>query len=146
RCMRFARRLRRWNDLRTMPRSEVRLALLLFCFPPNKGNIGTAAELDVFPSVWEILRRLRDDGYKVEVPESAAGLREKLLGGNSAEFGMVANVHYRLDADEYRRLCPYVDEIEAEWGRAPGKINAFGREILIPGIELGNVFVGVQPT
>jgi magnesium chelatase subunit H len=73
-------------------------------------------------------------------------LREKLLGGNSSEFGMVANVGYRMEVDEYRRLCPYVDEIEAEWGRAPGKINAFGREILIPGIELGNVFLGVQPT
>jgi len=146
RCRRIAERLARWNRLQTTPREEVRLAMLLFCFPPNKGNIGTAAELDVFPSVWEILRRLRDDGYAVEVPESAEALREKLLGGNSSEFGMVANVCYRMDADEYRRLCPYVDEIEAEWGRAPGKINAFGREILIPGIELGNVFVGVQPT
>ncbi len=146
RCRRIAERLARWNRLRTAPRGEVRLAMLVFCFPPNKGNIGTAAELDVFPSVWEMLRRLRDDGYKVEVPESAEVLREKLLGGNSSEFGMVANVGYRMDADEYRRLCPYVDEIEAEWGRAPGKINAFGREVLIPGIKLGNVFSGVQPT
>ncbi len=146
RCRRIAQRLARWNRLRTAPRAETRLAMLLFCFPPNKGNIGTAAEMDVFPSVWEMLRRLRDDGYAVEVPESAEALREKLLGGNSSEFGMVANVGYRMEVDEYRRLCPYVDEIEAEWGRAPGKINAFGREILIPGIELGNVFLGVQPT
>jgi magnesium chelatase subunit H len=146
RCRRIAERLARWNRLRTAPRDEVRLAMLLFCFPPNKGNIGTAAEMDVFPSVWEILRRLRDDGYTVEVPESADALRVMLLGGNSADFGTVANVCYRMEVDEYRRLCPYVDEIEAEWGRAPGKINSFGREVLIPGIQLGNVFVGVQPT
>ena len=49
RCVRFARRLKRWNHLRTAPRSELKLALALFCFPPNKGNIGTAADLDVFP-------------------------------------------------------------------------------------------------
>ena len=146
RCRRIAQRLARWNRLQVAPRDAVRLAMLLFCFPPNKGDIGTAAELDVFPSVWEILRRLRDDGYTVEVPESIDALREKLLGGNSSDFGMVANVCYRMDVDEYRRLCPYVDEIEAEWGRAPGKLNSFGREVLIPGIELGNVFIGVQPT
>jgi magnesium chelatase subunit H len=146
RCRRIAERLARWHRLQTAPREEVRLALLLFCFPPDKGNVGTAAELDVFPSVWEILRRLRGDGYRVEVPESADALRERFLGGNSSEFGMAANVCYRMDADEYRRLCPYVDEIEAEWGGAPGKINSFGREILIPGIELGKLFIGVQPT
>src|SRR4029078_9196700 len=50
RCGRFARRLKRWNNLRTLPRDQIQLAILLFCFPPNKGNIGTAAELDVFPS------------------------------------------------------------------------------------------------
>jgi magnesium chelatase subunit H len=39
-----------------------------------------------------------------------------------------------------------VDEIEAEWGPAPGRINAQGRNILIHGLELGNIFVGIQPT
>jgi magnesium chelatase subunit H len=146
RCRRIAKRLARWNRLRAAPRAELRLAFLVFCFPPNKGAIGTAAELDVFPSLWEVLRRLRAEGYGVEVPESAEALRESLLGGNSAELGMVANVCYRMDVDEYRRLCPYVDEIETEWGRAPGRLNSFGREILIPGIELGRVFIGVQPT
>ena len=48
--------------------------------------------------------------------------------------------------DEYRRLCPYVDEIEGDWGAAPGAINSFGDELLIQGLQLGNVFIGVQPT
>ena len=72
RCVRFARRLRRWNRLRTAPRNELKLALTLFCFPPNKGNIGTAADLDVFPSFWDTLKRLESDGYNVELPPSAA--------------------------------------------------------------------------
>jgi magnesium chelatase subunit H len=146
RCQRLARRLRRWNHLRNAARSELRLSLLAFCFPPNKGNIGTAADLDVFPSIWEVLRRLRADGYTVEVPDSPDTLREILLGGNSESFGATANVAYRMTADEYRRLCPYVDEIEKEWGPAPGHINSFGGELLIQGRLLGNVFLGVQPT
>jgi len=146
RCRRIARRLARWNRLRTLEPAEARLALLIFCFPPNKGDLGTAAELDVFPSVWEVLRRLGADGYRVEVPADADALREQLLGGNSADFGTVAHVAYRMDVDEYRRLCPYVEEIEAEWGRAPGAINSRAREVLVTGIQLGNVFLGVQPT
>jgi magnesium chelatase subunit H len=146
RCRRLARRLKRWNHLRTESRAEMRLAMLLFCFPPNKGNIGTAADLDVFPSVWEMLLRLKADGYSVETPESADHLRELLLGGNSEQFGATANVASRLTVDEYVRLCPYVGEIEKEWGRAPGTINSFGGELLIQGITLGNLFIGVQPT
>jgi magnesium chelatase subunit H len=92
RCRRIAKRLARWNHLRVAPRAELRLALLMFCFPPNKGNIGTAADLDVFPSLWEILSRLRADGYAIAVPESPERLREMILEGNSGEFGMLANV------------------------------------------------------
>ncbi|HEY7547035.1 MAG TPA: cobaltochelatase subunit CobN, partial [Blastocatellia bacterium] len=108
RCQRIARRLARWNRLQTAPRSEVRLAIVIFCFPPNKGNIGTAADLDVFPSLMEILARLKSEGYAVEVPASVDRLRALVLEGNSEEAGQVANVAYRMNVDEYRRLCPYV--------------------------------------
>jgi magnesium chelatase subunit H len=146
RCRRIARRLAKWNRLQTAPRSEIKLALVTFCFPPNKGNIGTAADLDVFPSLWDLLKRLRVEGYAVEVPASADELRERLLGGNADSFGATANVAYRMTVEEYRRLCPFAREIEAEWGNAPGAINSFGGTLLIQGLQLGNVFVGVQPT
>ena len=146
RCDRLARRLARWNRLQTSARAELRLALMVFCFPPNKGNIGTAADLDVFPSVWEMLRTLKQDGYETDVPATADELREMLLGGNSESFGATANVAYRMTVDEYLRLCPYAEEIEEEWGLAPGGINSFGGDLLIQGIQLGNIFIAVQPT
>ncbi|MET0646303.1 MAG: cobaltochelatase subunit CobN [Pyrinomonadaceae bacterium] len=146
RCQRIARRLRRWNRLQSEERKGLKVALVLFCFPPNKGNIGTAADLDVFPSLHEILCRLRADGYDVEVPADADALRELLLGGNSESFGAVANVAYRMNVEEYLRLCPYASDIEAEWGAAPGRIGTFGRDLLVQGVHLGNAFVAVQPT
>jgi magnesium chelatase subunit H len=146
RCRRIARRLARWNRLRMAPRADQRIALLVFCFPPNKGNIGTAADLDVFPSLLEILLKLKSDGYAVDVPDSPDRLREMLLEGNAGEWGTLANVEYRMSVAEYRSLCPYVNDIEREWGTAPGTINSNGREILILGMRLGNVFIGVQPT
>lgn len=136
RCDRLARRLKRWHTLQTAPRKDVKLAIVLFCFPPNKGNIGTAADLDVFPGVFDVLKRLDSDGYRVELPDSADALRERLND----------NVPYRMNVQEYRRLCPYVREVENDWGPAPGAINTFGKDLLIQGLGLGNVFIGVQPT
>ena len=146
RCSRIAKRLARWQRLRNAPTSEIKLAMTLFCFPPNKGNIGTAAELDVFPSVWQTLKRLRDQGYTVDVPASVDELQQLVLSGNSGDFGTPANVAYRMSVDEYYRICPYVEEIEQEWGRAPGQLNSNGREILILGVQLGNIFIGIKPT
>jgi len=146
RCSRYAKRLRRWNRLRTAKREELKLAITIFCFPPTKGNIGTAADLDVFPSIWDVLRQLSQDGYRVEVPQSADALRRMLIEGNTDKFGTSANIAYRMTVHEYKRLCPFVNEIETEWGKAPGAINAFGGELFIQGLQLGNVFLGVQPT
>ncbi len=146
RCLRLARRLSRWNRLRTAPRKELKLAFTLFCFPPNKGNIGTAADLDVFPGLLETLQGLKRERYEVEVPSSADELRKLIIEGNSADFASAANVAYRMSVAEYRRLCPYVSEAETEWGAAPGKVNSFEGELLIQGVQLGNIFVGVQPT
>jgi len=146
RCHRIARRLKRWQCLQTTPRSEIKLALVVYCFPPNKGNIGTAADLDVLASVWDLLKSLQNDGYHVRIPESVGALRAMLLGGSAEGPGATANVAYRMSVDEYRRLCPFADDIEAEWGRAPGAINSSRGELLIQGIQLDKVFIGVQPT
>ncbi len=134
RCARIARRLKRWNRLRTLPREQVRLAFVIYCFPPNKGNLGTAADLDVFPSLWHTLRRLCGEGYAVEVPAGPGELRERL------------GIADRLSADDYFRLCPYVTDVEREWGPAPGHLNTQGADILIQGVRLGNALIAVQPT
>jgi magnesium chelatase subunit H len=145
RCRRLARRIVRWHRLQTAPRSEIKLALVVFCFPPDRGNVGTAAELDVFASVWEMLRRLKSEGYDVELPRDADELRERLLRDGEG-LGAATRVEYRMGVEEYRALCPHVAEIEKEWGRAPGAINSFGGTLLVQGLRLGKVFVGVQPT
>src|SRR5437764_6767817 len=96
RCQRVARRLQRWQRLQTTPRSEIKLAMVVYCFPPNKGNIGTAADLDVLASVWDVLKSLRNDGYRVRIPESVDALRALLLGGSAEIAGATANVAYRM--------------------------------------------------
>uniref|UniRef100_A0A0D3GUG5 CobN/magnesium chelatase domain-containing protein n=1 Tax=Oryza barthii TaxID=65489 RepID=A0A0D3GUG5_9ORYZ len=51
---------------------EKKLAITVFSFPPDKGNVGTAAYLNVFNSIYSVLQDLKKDGYNVEgLPDTA---------------------------------------------------------------------------
>jgi magnesium chelatase subunit H len=117
----------------------------MFNFPPNAGAIGTAAYLAVFESLFNTLHALRGAGYSVDVPQSVDALRESILVGNSAVHGTDANVAARITADHHVRTQKWLDQIEAQWGPAPGRAQSDGRDIFVLGRQFGNVFVGVQP-
>jgi len=146
RIERLVERVDGWITLKHKPQSERRIAITLFSFPPNAGNIGTAAHLAVFESLYRVLAGLAEAGYRVEVPESVDALRERILHGNAARFGADANVHARIPAEDHVAREPYLAEIEAQWGPAPGKQQADGRHIHVLGERFGNVFVGIQPS
>jgi len=56
------------------------------------------------------------------------------------------NVQYKMSIDEYKELTPYASELEENWGPPPGNLNSDGQNLLIFGIEYGNIFIGVQPS
>ncbi|MEO0323592.1 MAG: magnesium chelatase subunit H [Myxococcota bacterium] len=145
RIARLGDRVARLVRLRTTPAAERRVAVVLFNFPPNAGATGTAAYLSVFQSLHRTLRALHDDGYTVEVPESVEALEAALLQGNAARYGTDANVLTVLDTEEHVRRTPFLAEIEATWGGAPGTQLSDGRGIFVLGAQFGNVMVGVQP-
>lgn len=143
---RLARRVGRWVDLATKPAHEKRVALTIFSFPPDKGSVGSAAYLDVFQSVYGLMEKLKAEGYDVDVPATAAALRQLVLGGDQALPGAPSvHVHDTLPLDTYRRLVPDYRRIEANFGPAPGLIDSDGKGLHIRGRAFGNVFVGVQP-
>ncbi len=145
RAARLAERVGRMVALRRKAKAERRLAIVLFNFPPNAGATGTAAFLSVYASLLNTLRGLAADGYDVEVPDSVDALRDRILAGNAARFGTQANVHARISAEDHVRREPHLAEIEAQWGPAPGRHQSNGADLLVLGVQLGNVFVGVQP-
>lgn len=132
-------------ELRRTPRAERRLAIVLFNFPPNAGAAGTAAYMAVWESVHRTLARLQAEGYDVELPEDADALRTAILEGNSKMFGADANIFTRIPADDHVRREPHLKQIEAQWGPAPGKIQADPGGIHVMGQAFGKVFVGLQP-
>ena len=131
--------------LRRAERASRKLAIVVFNFPPNSGATATAAFMAVHESLYATLRRLKAEGYDVEVPESLDAMREALLKGNAERYGTDANVAHRIPADEHVAREPHLAEIEAAWGPAPGKQLADGGHILVQGAHFGNVFIGVQP-
>jgi magnesium chelatase subunit H len=132
-------------QLRRAANKDRKLAVVLFNFPPNGGAAGTAQFLSVFESLHRSLVRLKAEGYDVEVPENAEAVRKRVIDGNAVQYGQEANVHAFVPADTIVATEPYLKEIEAEWGPAPGKFQSDGRNVLITGAQFGNMFVGIQP-
>ncbi|MDE2355777.1 MAG: magnesium chelatase subunit H [Alphaproteobacteria bacterium] len=141
----LAARVARLVELRRTPRSERRIAISLFNFPPQAGATGTAAYLSVFASLFNLLGAMRAAGYKVDAPASVEELRARLLGGNSERYGTDAHVWRRVPAEEHIRREPHLKEIEAQWGPAPGRQLSDSSSLFIQGMAFGNVFVGIQP-
>ncbi len=141
----LARRVEKLVALRHKARSARRVVVVLFNFPPNSGSTGTAAHLAVFESLFNTLGALKDQGYTVELPASVDGLRQAILEGNATQYGTDANVCALIDVDDHVRNEPWLDEIEAQWGPAPGKQLTDGRSLFVLGAEFGNVLVSVQP-
>ncbi|MFK7994706.1 MAG: magnesium chelatase subunit H [Granulosicoccus sp.] len=132
-------------NLKRSERAERKLGIVLFNFPPNAGAVGTAAYLAVFESLFNTLTRLADEGYSIELPDSPEELRALLLNGNSSVFGTDANVLATIPTDDHVKNTPWLNEIEAQWGPAPGKLLTNGNGIFVLGIQLGNVTIGLQP-
>ena len=142
----IADRVLKMVRMRRTPIAERKVAVVLFNFPPNAGNTGSAAYLDCFASLYNTMCSMRDAGYSITVPESVDALRNAVIEGNREQYGSVASVFARVPTDDHVRREPWLPQIEGAWGAAPGKQFADGYGIQILGAEFGNVFVGVQPS
>ena len=141
----LAARVSKLIALRKAERADRKVALVMFNFPPNAGRVGTAAHLSVFESVFNTLKSLKAEGYSVDVPESIDEFRDMILIGNAKEHGTDANVHALITAADHIRREPWLKEIEAQWGPAPGNLLSNGSSLFVLGKQFGNVFVALQP-
>ncbi len=143
-----ANRALKWANLRRKPKLDKKVAITVFSFPPDKGNVGTAAYLDVFGSIYEVMKSLQHNGYDVQgLPASASELMQQIIHDAQAQYSSPElNIAYRMSVPEYEELTPYSQRLEENWGTPPGHLNSDGQNLLIYGKQFGNVFIGVQPT
>jgi magnesium chelatase subunit H len=141
----LASRVGRMIELRRAERAQRKIAVVIFNFPPNAGNTGTAAYLSVFESLFHVLKAMKERGYHVELPDSVDALRDSVIIGNKDQYGTDANVHTLITADDHVRRETWLAEIEAQWGPAPGQHLSNGNSIFVLGRQFGNVLVNIQP-
>lgn len=141
-------RAMKWATLRRKPKLNKKVAITVFSFPPDKGNVGTAAYLDVFGSIYEVMKALKHNGYDLpNLPESATALMQEVIHDAQAQYASPElNIAYRMSVEEYERLTPYSERLHENWGPPPGNLNSDGQNLLVYGKSFGNVFIGVQPT
>jgi len=148
RSSQIADRAIKWASLRRKKNAQKNLAITVFSFPPDKGNVGTAAYLNVFGSIFRVLQDLKKRGYNIgNCPDNEMDLINSVLNDKEAQFQSPdLNVEYRMPVTEYKKLCDYETELHENWGPPPGNLNTDGQNMLVYGKKFGNVFIGVQPT
>lgn len=158
----FVEHLSRMVALQQKPNAQKKVAIYYFKGPGQEGL--TAQGIEVIPSLYRVLAKLKEEGYTVNLPASPEALRDLIMqrGPVLADFTEGAIEAFmkqastlKIDAQEYdgwlqKRLTPekYQELIE-RFGPAPGEYMS-GTEngrpyIAVAAIELGNVILLPQP-
>ena len=79
RIEKLVNRVYNWIKLQTLPNNEKKIAIVYYNYPPGKQNIG-ASYLNVPESIFEILKRLKREGYNIgEIPSNADALLDLMV-------------------------------------------------------------------
>ena len=147
-----------WAKLRRKPNGEKRVAIIFHNYPPRNDTIGDAFGLDSPASVLNILKGLKEAGYKLDyLPESGQKLIEDLMQRmtNDKRWASLQELAERavakIPTDHYLKWFSELpddvkEKMEKHWGKPPGKLFNYNGELLVSGIINGNVFIGLQPS
>ncbi|MCW2638945.1 MAG: cobN [Dactylosporangium sp.] len=142
--------------LRSIPNERKRLAIMLSSYPTKHSRVGNAVGLDTPASAVELLRALRAAGYATgDFPEDGDALIHTLIaaGGHDVEWlseDQLAAAPIRVPASGYRRWfdalpAPLRANMLDKWGEPPGELYVDGDEIVLAGLQFGNVTLMIQP-
>jgi len=153
RLRRLTSRLHQWIALRRTPPSERRIAIILYGFPPGYGAVGTAALLNVPNSLIKLLHALKDQGYDVgELPADGETLMQQVkradegFQGSSQDPTGIPGTTVSIQQLEHWLGALRTRWIEKNWkSLRDSGIKTLGDDLLLGGVQLGKVWIGVQP-
>ena len=166
RVNRAVNRMKRWIDLQTKDNKEKKVAIFYWNYPPGKQHIG-ASYLNVFASIENLLKKMKEAGYNVGDDK----IDKELLLKTSLEYGrnigtwapgelndMVEKKRcVLLPLDNYQELFTklpenFVNNVNEDWGdvnQSDLMIWADPKNgkkyMVIPAIKRGNVVILPQP-
>ncbi|MBE9218514.1 magnesium chelatase subunit H [Dolichospermum flos-aquae] len=151
RIQRLTNRVKSWVSLGQKPISERKIAIILYGFPPGYGAVGTAALLNVPRSLIKLLNALKAQGYTVgDIPEDGEELIRQIKAADEIN-PLVENNKKDLTTVNAKTLEKWLgylltSRIEKQWKYLTGSgIKTYGDEFNIGGVQLGNIWIGVQP-
>ncbi|MDJ0714283.1 MAG: magnesium chelatase subunit H [Prochloraceae cyanobacterium] len=145
RINRLTGRIKNWIKLRKTPPQERKIAVILYGFPPGYGATGTAALLNVPRSLINFLHALKEEGYDVgELPEDG----EELIKLVKEADETINNGYTKVNVKTLEKWLGYLftTRIEKQWKSLTSTgIKTYGDDFHVGGVQLGNVWIGVQP-
>ncbi|MBD0336177.1 MAG: cobaltochelatase subunit CobN, partial [Cyanobacteria bacterium Co-bin13] len=143
-----------WVKLRQTPPAERRVALILANYPNRDGRLANGVGLDTPQSCIEILQTLQAAGYTVgDIPASGDALIQQLTAGvtNDPEGREFREVQQSLPLAAYQSAFAQLPSavqtgMGQRWGPPEPSLEPHSPDFAIAGLQLGNVFVGVQPS
>ncbi|MBF2027714.1 MAG: cobaltochelatase subunit CobN [Oscillatoriales cyanobacterium C42_A2020_001] len=140
-----------WIHLRRTPVEQRKVALILANYPTRDGRLANGVGLDTPASVVEILQALQQAGYQVsDLPQTSDELIRRLTSTvtNDPEGRALRPISQSLAQEEYAQYFATLPEAVRQgicdrWGDIKYRQNF--SPFPIPGIQLGNIFVGIQP-
>ncbi len=152
RVEKLAKRIKNWINLRKIPNEKKRIAILTYNYPPGEENLASAGYLDVFESLRIFLEKLKERGFCLE--KSVNDVKELFLSNtiiNTPKY-LDKTPEIKIPLSKYilwfNNLPESVQKnVMKHWGKPPGNIMVDNEgNILIPGVVIGNIFIGVQPS
>ncbi|AFZ47200.1 cobaltochelatase CobN subunit [Cyanobacterium stanieri PCC 7202] len=152
-----------WLRLSNIPNSQKKVAIILANYPNKDGRIANGVGLDTPASCINILHALAENGYFItDIPNDGDELIFRLIKGvtNDLEMTSQKKLNQFLSIKDYLNYFSDLpqkvrDEVNNRWGivsaSSEKKDNNLSIEIEqdyipISGEQLGNVFIGVQPS
>lgn len=137
-----------WVKLRRSEVADRKVSLILANYPNRDGRLANGVGLDTPQSCVEILRSLKASGYTVsDIPEDGDQLIQWLTKGitNDPEGQGIRSILQTLERSSYttyfetlpQEVC---DAMNSRW------ISPGSSDFPISGIQLGNIFIGIQPS
>ena len=156
RIARVAGLANRYAILRRKPNGEKRIAFVLTNSAGKASKIGNAVGLDAPASLMKVLEAMRHAGYHVEdVPSDGDELIANLIDRCSYDetfltSAQLANAAGQVAAGDYAGWFEELtksqrDAMVRQWGDPPGAAYVQDDSIALAGLDLGNVFVALQP-
>ncbi|MEA5535499.1 cobaltochelatase subunit CobN [Crocosphaera sp. XPORK-15E] len=138
--------------LKNTPIAQRKIALILANYPNKDGRIANGVGLDTPASCIEILKALKLAGYEVQdIPENGDELIKKLTKGitNDPECKELRPISQAVSYEEYNSYFQCLPlEVKQAVTQRWDKVSEFKNTSFFPvsGIQLGNIFIGIQPS